>query len=79
MQSAAIVTASRGVPKQAALSRNVLGAQLLAPLSERRALLQDATGTKCMCLRCRDEVRLLLLCDVYDNEHQMCVLHRVLH
>jgi hypothetical protein len=49
------------VPKQAALSRNVLGAQLLAPLSERRTLLQDATGAKCMCLRCKDEVGQLLL------------------
>jgi hypothetical protein len=57
MQAAAVVTSSRGVPKQAALSRNVLGAQLLAPLAERRALLQEATGAKCMCLRCRDEVR----------------------
>ncbi|WIA37824.1 hypothetical protein OEZ86_014684 [Tetradesmus obliquus] len=56
-KSAAIVTASRGVAKQAALSRNLLGANLLAPLGERRAALQEMTGSKCMCLRCRDEER----------------------
>ncbi|KAF6262720.1 hypothetical protein COO60DRAFT_1674538 [Scenedesmus sp. NREL 46B-D3] len=56
-KSAAVVTASRGVPKQAALSRNLLGPLLLAPLAERRVALQEATGAKCMCLRCRDEER----------------------
>ncbi|WIA17612.1 hypothetical protein OEZ85_014425 [Tetradesmus obliquus] len=56
-KSAAIVTASRGVAKQAALSRNLLGANLLAPLGERRAALQEMTGSTCMCLRCRDEER----------------------
>eukprot|EP00879_Flechtneria_rotunda_P014654 GHRR01015313.1.p1 GENE.GHRR01015313.1~~GHRR01015313.1.p1 ORF type:complete len:503 (+),score=115.18 GHRR01015313.1:615-2123(+) len=71
-KSAAIVHSSRSIPKQAAVYQNLLGPQLLAPLMERRQLLQQIRGIKCICPRCRDEERqdpnlLQLIADIYES------------
>lgn len=54
--SAAVITASRNIPKEGVIFQNVLGPLVLAPLKERQAAVEKTTGLKCTCPRCRDEV-----------------------